>query len=362
MGQNDWWLLRKRPELREILDNIFRLPFNSSRQMIPLPTTIGFPLEVKIVATDKQDAANKALAAGLVKARTAKSEKPLFFALLLKGGSDGELLVDNKKIPPAKIQEAKTRSGGSTVVNGVCFNEEGTIVFEVPKPPAGTWAAAAKKMAQAAGVSIKAEFRQGRDPDSVSESSTETEEAEVSEDTAADTAAAEWAQRFKVVGPKLMAALKANNGDVTKLQTVFAFVKEKANAKDYAKALTGLDTIEKLLQATGGTTTPPPKDEAGKDAGLATWQKARETAVASLRGVAAKVAATKDPDAGPVIIVLQSIIKNLTASPATPQQVNELEKYLRDDDVITAAEEVPSEYGTLHIRKPLLEALATLKS
>jgi hypothetical protein len=111
----------------------------------------------------------QALKTGLTKARTAKSDKPMFFAMVLKGGSDGVLLVDKMKIAPAKIQQAKKECGGSAVVNGLCFGEEGALVFETPKEPGGTWAAAAKKMAQAAGVSIKPVFRLGRDPDSIAE-------------------------------------------------------------------------------------------------------------------------------------------------------------------------------------------------
>jgi hypothetical protein len=100
---------------------------------------------------------------------------------------------------------------------------------------------------------------------------------------------------------------------------------------------------------------------AGTAVGLAVWQAARTEAVNQIHAVANAVAHTQDPDAAPVLIALNSIVKQLTESPTLPQQVAELERYLRDDDVITAAEEVPPEYGSLHIRAPLLQALAKLK-
>lgn len=315
------------------------------------------------MANEKEGGSDKALAGGLAKARTAKADKPLFFAMVLKG-SDGALLVERKKIAPAKIQEAKKRTGGSTVVLGVCYGEEGLLVFETAGAPGGTWAQAAKKIAkESCGATITAEFRQGRDPDSIPEPhDDEQETAEGSDEEAGDgAAAAQWARRSKAVAPRLLAALKANKGDVSKLRAVFTFAQEKAAAGDHAKALLGLDNLEKLLKAAESTTddaAPPSADGKGN---LAGWQTARETAVSQLKVVAAKVAATKDPDAVKVIVELQSIIKNLTPSPTTPQQVAELERYLADD-VITAAEEVPPEYGTLHLRQPLLKALAKLKA
>jgi hypothetical protein len=107
---------------------------------------------------------------------------------------------------------------------------------------------------------------------------------------------------------------------------------------------------------------PPAEPAAPGTNKMAVWTAAREAAVKDLRAIAAKVAATKDPDAAGVIIELQSIISNLTASPTSPQQVAELERYLTTDDVITVAEAVPKQFGTLKLREPLLKAVAALKA
>jgi hypothetical protein len=226
-------------------------------------------------------------------------------------------------------------------------------VFETLGEPAGTWAQAAKKIAQhSAGASITADFRSGRDPDAVSDSDEGVSAGDETEGHKPDSPAGQWATRSKALQARLLAALKANTGDVGKMRTVFTFAQEKAAAGDFAKALLALDNLEKLLPS-----TETPKT----DGALAGWQAAREKAVGELKAVATAVAATKDPDAPKVIVELQSIIKNLTSAPTTPQQVAEMEKYLADD-VITAVEEVPPEYGKLNIRKPLLAALAKMKA
>jgi hypothetical protein len=65
---------------------------------------------------------------------------------------------------------------------------------------------------------------------------------------------ARWEERRAKVEPRLLEALKAQRGDVSRMRAVFAFADEKAGAGDYAKALQGLDQLEKLLGA-------PPADE-----------------------------------------------------------------------------------------------------
>jgi hypothetical protein len=122
---------------------------------------------------------------------------------------------------------------------------------------------------------------------------------------------------------------------------------------DFAGANDILDQIERDLNN-------PPAD-VGPSLGMAVWQKARVSAVNQLRSVSAQIARTKDLDAGPVVRVLESIVRQLTPNPSSPQSVAELKRYLKYDDVITAAEEVPAQYGKLKIKAPLLRALAALE-
>ncbi len=101
--------------------------------------------------------------------KQAKSRR-MYFALVLKGGADGALLISKQKVPPADIAQAKKKSGGSAVIQGACFGEDGKIIFEVAKMPGATWAAAVRTIAKRdAGLTIQAEFRQGNDPDLLEE-------------------------------------------------------------------------------------------------------------------------------------------------------------------------------------------------
>ena len=53
----------------------------------------------------------------LVTGLKAAKSKRMSFAVVLKGGSDGALIVSKQKIPPTAIAEAKKESGGSAVIS-----------------------------------------------------------------------------------------------------------------------------------------------------------------------------------------------------------------------------------------------------
>jgi hypothetical protein len=94
---------------------------------------------------------------------------------------------------------------------------------------------------------------------------------------------------------------------------------------------------------------------------MANWQSARNRVVASLRELEGKIRAMADPESDGAIILVKSIQANLAGNPATPQQMAELEQYLKTDSVITDAE-APNGFGIkIDIRSPLLDALGKLK-
>jgi hypothetical protein len=122
------------------------------------------------------------LKAALARAKSAKSANPMFFALVLKGGSDGVLIVGKNAIPSAKINEAKKSCGGTTVLKGLCFGEDGALIFETPKDPPGSAATATRRIAQdLTGVTISPVFRLGRDPDSMGQPANEGTEVQTEE-------------------------------------------------------------------------------------------------------------------------------------------------------------------------------------
>jgi hypothetical protein len=92
--------------------------------------------------------------------------KRMYFAVVLKGGADGALIVGKQKVPPTAIAEAKKKCGGSAVIKGACFGEEGKHIFEVAKEPPATLANALKLIARRdSGLTIHPECRVGSDPD-----------------------------------------------------------------------------------------------------------------------------------------------------------------------------------------------------
>ncbi len=97
----------------------------------------------------------------------------------------------------------------------------------------------------------------------------------------------------------------------------------------------------------------PPSD-------LTEWKTARDKVIFDLKTVAAKVKSTGFPKAPEVVNLLRAIGGRLRVDPVTPALVRELESYLRDDDDVAAADEIPKVVGTLSIRKPLLAALEIL--
>jgi len=100
------------------------------------------------------------LAAGL---KAAKSKR-CYFALVMKGGADGTLVVAKAKVPPAAIAEAKKKSGGSVVSQGICFYEDGKYIFEIAKEPPATMARAIKSIAKRdAEMTINVDCRMGTD-------------------------------------------------------------------------------------------------------------------------------------------------------------------------------------------------------
>src|SRR5438270_9697308 len=106
------------------------------------------------------------LATGL---KAAKGKR-MYFAVVLKGGADGALIVSKQKVPAPAIAEAKKKCGGSAVIKGACFGEEGKHIFEVAKEPPATLANTLKLIAKRdSGLSIHAECRVGSDPDLVDE-------------------------------------------------------------------------------------------------------------------------------------------------------------------------------------------------
>jgi hypothetical protein len=311
--------------------------------------------------------------------KQAKSKK-MFFAFVGKG-TDGKLIVSRTKIAPKEIAAAKKETGGSMAVTGRCFGDgSSSLVFLVAKPPPATLAAAIKKAAQRdAGVTISPdiELADDADDDDTSAAATTTPAAAATPPGAAPAApgnaAPPAAPGLGSVADiqKALHKLGCDPGKVDGLMGPHtqAAIKKFQQANGLAvDGIVGPKTkaaLDKALQGgaapAGGQTAPPAAAPAPTSApNLAPWQAARQTAITDLKALATKVAATKHKAAVGVIKEIQSLITNLKPHPA-PNEVAKLEAYIRHEDVITAAEEVPGHFHKLSIRKPLLEALQALK-
>jgi MoaA/NifB/PqqE/SkfB family radical SAM enzyme len=93
---------------------------------------------------------------------------------------------------------------------------------------------------------------------------------------------------------------------------------------------------------------------------LAAWQAARQTAINELKALASKIAATKHGEAAGALKEINAIMTKLPLKLA-PQEIDKLGAFITQDEAITAAEASPKDFHHLHIRKPLLEALESLK-
>lgn len=160
------------------------------------------------------------------------------------------------------------------------------------------------------------------------------------------------------------------------LQALISELTRHGNGGDYAAAAADLDEIEALLEGGGeeaaqgtgepaqgasGPTSAVPKTAAAPAAAagnaMELWKTRRVAAVTALRAVAAKIAAAKHPSSTKAILEIQAVTKNLTAEPATLQQITELQTWLGSDDVVNDVCELAED-----IRTPLLGALAQLRA
>jgi hypothetical protein len=164
---------------------------------------------------------------------------------------------------------------------------------------------------------------------------------------------ARWNARREAIESDYLAALEKQPPNASQLRAVLGFADGKAEAGDFAKALLGLDSLEKLLQA-----TPQTADAAV----LHDWQVACADVKSLLRKVQAELVKAKDVNSTEATLRLESIIKNLASDPSTQQDVAELDRWIREDDVITRVQKRNPWGIEVTVRQTLLPVLDTLKA
>jgi hypothetical protein len=320
----------------------------------------------------------------------AKSKK-MFFVFIPKG-SDGTLLVSKKKIPTKEIAEAKKAIGGGTPITGKCFGPIANMVFQVAKPAPPTLAPAIKKVAKRdTGLMVVPAVQLAADADA--EEPEEKVAAAAGAGAAAPPAGAAAAApaappapagQAKVMGiQKALQKLGYDPGTLDGIDGPHTQAAVKKFQQDHGLAVDGIAgpqtqaALAKALQgaaAAGGGAKPaaaqPPPKAPAVDAqaaaipkpkfNLAPWQSARQKAITDLKSLAAKVVGTKHGSAPDVLKEINFIITKLPASPS-PNEVDKLAEFIRTDDTIAAAHEVPKHFHDLNIRDPLLKALEAMK-
>ncbi len=190
-------------------------------------------------------AVDKDLATALKRAKTT----PMFFALVVKGGSSGALVVTKEKPPAGAIADAKQKSGGTAVIKGRCFGEDDKLVFETPKVPAPNWEKIVKQLAKdEAGLMIHPEFRLGADPDALPEETAKPEDLK-----------ALWTKEFDAINRAVADVVNRAFLGFEQVKAEFRRAQGLAGETKYLEAVGLLATVGELIERckSGAPVTPP---------------------------------------------------------------------------------------------------------
>jgi hypothetical protein len=177
---------------------------------------------------------------------------------------------------------------------------------------------------------------------------------------------AELTKRLNAMTPEIKSVLTGPNK--ARIQPLFVAVTGQIKNQEFAAAAKSLDELERLVRSSKGDgpapkgTGPTQKDGPELAAALQDWTTARSAAVGQLAKLVAAFKTSNHPKAETGIALIQmAITKNLTPRPATPQQVDELVRYIDTDEIFSDVE-TPNPFGfTVNVRKPLLDVLTELK-
>ncbi len=347
------------------------------------------------------------LDAELVTALKMAKSKKMNFVFVPRGGSDGKLILSKAKIPDKEIAEVRKEIGGGTPIKGKCIGEFGNMLFQVLKPPPPTMPAALKKVIKlnagltvipnvmtAADAEAEEEDAKAAHKDAAAASATPSAAAKGAAAGAPPAAGAAAAAGAKAGGdPKVRALqekLKALGCDPGKIDGLMG-PNTQGGIKKFQKLhnLPQTGVVDAATQAAldaagapgGGAPAPgapapgagappagkappgkaPPGKEASDEIDLSAWQAARAHAIKELRALAAKIAATKHPDAGPVLKEIDAIMKKLPEKLA-PQDVESTRVYIETSPDWAALKECPKHFHDMDLQPELLAALKKKKA
>ncbi|HEX3998464.1 MAG TPA: hypothetical protein VHX65_07940 [Pirellulales bacterium] len=200
---------------------------------------------------------DKDLADGL---KAAKSKR-CYFALVLKGGTDGAMVVSKTKIPAPAIADAKKKSGGSSIVSGFVSYADGAFLFETAKLPPATAAAAAKTIVKRdAEMSIHAVFRISADPELTAEQGGSPATPSQKPPTLDGRSPAESAYNARVnaLSADLKKAIASGTTAGNEAKLRFNESQAFSSNKDFAQALARIDAAEAQIKKALNGVPPAP--------------------------------------------------------------------------------------------------------
>ena len=200
-------------------------------------------------------------------------------ALLANNGKDVAVMLSRRPISPSKRKLMTEYLDGGTpkFYPGICIFEENAYTFVLKTQAGGL----AKKLKAALlkQVELRLKVRvRGEDPNDVDDDGEEAEDEggegqgdknpqAVAQQPAAipeappkppDPLKAQYDKRMVTMEPRVLAVLKAQTGDASKIRAVADFVREKGDGGNYKAALAGMESLEKLLEVAGNAATPTP--------------------------------------------------------------------------------------------------------
>ena len=153
---------------------------------------------------------------------------------------------------------------------------------------------------------------------------------------ASDALKAQYAQRLATMEPRVLAVLKAQTGDASKIRAVAEFVREKGDGQNYKAALAGMESLEKLLAAAGTGQVPGPVSGTAKAKAVPhkilspIWDTASESVVEQAGELIVKMREEGDPE-------LDRMADDLLAT--VDDKLAELSELLEEFDALTGEEQ-----------------------
>ena len=260
-------------------------------------------------------------------------------AMLAAGGREVAVLLSRQTIAPTRRKLLADYLAADTVkvFSGECVFQDNAHTFVLDAPATGLAKKIKAALLKQTDLRLKVRVRDqsGVVDDDGDETQAESPSQTKTTDGTAGDFEREWAQLQTLVA----AALQAQHPESSKLRATMAFVQEKAEKGEAAAALKALTILRKLLDAPHQDASRPSDAGPALERALQGWRDARAAAITRLKALAVEAVQEGDPEARDVVLQISAVTKQLSAEPATAQQVTELDNWLANDDVVAAVDE-----------------------